>query len=185
MLALHEDMMLYHGSYTAVPEIDLNCCAVGRDFGRGFYLTSDYEQAKSFVRLSVKKREAETGASASRGCVSRYRVVNPAQLLVHVFESADEKWLHFVSANRRKELFPSLVDEYRRFDVIVGKIANDQTARTLQLYVTEGFGIPGTPAADQLAISALLPNRLSNQFCFRSEGALAHLVFEGSDCYAC
>ncbi len=36
MLALHEGLVLYHGSYAEVREIDLTRCAPGKDFGRGF-----------------------------------------------------------------------------------------------------------------------------------------------------
>jgi len=32
-------MKVYHGSYTAIDEIDLNRCEVGKDFGQGFYVT--------------------------------------------------------------------------------------------------------------------------------------------------
>lgn len=45
MIELQDGMLLYHGSYIDIPEIDLNRCFGGLDFGRGFYLTSSYEQA--------------------------------------------------------------------------------------------------------------------------------------------
>lgn len=31
------------------------------------------------------------------------------------------------------------------------------------------FGIPGTPEADKATIEKLLPNRLQDQFCFRTQ----------------
>lgn len=49
MLELHDEMLLYHGSYIGIPEINLNRCFSGLDFGRGFYLTSSYEQAYHYV----------------------------------------------------------------------------------------------------------------------------------------
>ena len=55
MLNLSDGMLLYHGSYIAVPEIDLGKCNSGLDFGRGFYVTTSYEQALSFVPNSVKR----------------------------------------------------------------------------------------------------------------------------------
>lgn len=45
MIELQDGMLLYHGSYIGIPAIDLNRCFGGLDFGRGFYLTSSYEQA--------------------------------------------------------------------------------------------------------------------------------------------
>lgn len=49
MIELQDGMLLYHGSYIGIPEIDLNRCFGGLDFGRGFYLTSSYEQAYNYV----------------------------------------------------------------------------------------------------------------------------------------
>jgi len=39
-------MKVYHGSYTAIDKIDLEQCEVGRDFGRGFYVTNIRSQAE-------------------------------------------------------------------------------------------------------------------------------------------
>lgn len=55
MIRLEDGMLLYHGSYVSIPDIDLNRCMGGLDFGRGFYLTSSYEQAYIYVQLSVRK----------------------------------------------------------------------------------------------------------------------------------
>ena len=32
MIELQDEMLLYHGSYTAIPKIDLKCCFGGFDF---------------------------------------------------------------------------------------------------------------------------------------------------------
>ena len=65
-----------------------------------------------------------------------------------------------------------------------GKIADDQTAHTLQQYIGGvDFGIPGTPKADKIAIEKLLPNRLKDQFCFRTQDAVNHLEYIRSDRY--
>lgn len=54
-MKLKDGMMLYHGSYTPVQNIDLTKCAVGKDFGKGFYVTADELQAKNFIRTSLLK----------------------------------------------------------------------------------------------------------------------------------
>ena len=54
----------------------------------------------------------------------------------------------------------------------------------LQRYISGAdFGIPGTPEADRTAIEKLLPNRLKDQFCFRTQDAIDHLEFLRSDRY--
>lgn len=182
MLILNEGMMLYHGSYIEVPVIDLERCAPGKDFGRGFYLTTDYDQARSFIGLSVKKNRQELNdPNIKGGYVSKYLLRCPQDLSSLTFPEPDAAWLHFVAANRRQDLFTDLIEDTASIDVVVGKIANDQTARTLQLYVTGAFGDPGTAEADDTAISLLLPNRLADQFCFRTLAAIGCLEFVESE----
>lgn len=48
-------MKLYHASYTIVRDIDLSKCEQDKDFGKGFYLTTDFSQAKSFIKTSCLK----------------------------------------------------------------------------------------------------------------------------------
>ena len=45
MKNLEDGMILYHGSYCVVKNPDLEKCAMYKDFGRGFYLTTSKEQA--------------------------------------------------------------------------------------------------------------------------------------------
>lgn len=179
MLTLADGTLLYHGSYAAVSQIDLKKCKQGKDFGRGFYVTSSYEQAKSFVPLSISKQinEGNLPADYSTGYISVFRFHRTEDVSIHLFEGADKDWLHFVAANRRNPLFPEIKHFYEKFDIIGGKIANDRTARTLQLYTAGGYGEPGTQEADDIAIMTLLPNRLENQFCFRSDAAIRALEF--------
>lgn len=188
MIGLEDGMLLYHGSYTSIPEIDLNRCMRGLDFGRGFYLTSSYEQAYHYVQLSVRKAKHIGAVSADfdlqDGQISVYKFHYDPNLLAYFFQDASIEWLHFVAANRKDTLFPQLLKKYSVIDIIGGKIADDQTARTLQVYISgDGAGSPGTPKADKETIEKLLPNRLRDQFCFRTQEAVDHLEFIRSDRY--
>lgn len=90
----------------------------------------------------------------------------------------------FRSSKPKKGPVPAAVKKYGTIDIIGGKIADDQTARTLQRYIGGvDFGIPGTPEADKITIEKLLPNRLNDQFCFRTQDAIDHLEFIRSDRY--
>ena len=185
MLAIEDGMLLYHGSFTKVLQIDLNKCKRGKDFGRGFYVTSSYEQAQSFVPLSVMKQASEEKLpkNTTYGYISEFRLHLNNTARIHLFRAADREWLHFVASNRRRVLFADVQKQYDGFDIIGGKIANDRTARTLQLYITGAYGEPGTEQADNIAISMLLPNRLENQFCFCNEKAVQMLEYVRSDRY--
>ena len=58
MIELQDGILLYHGSYVGIPKIDLQRCFGGLDFGRGFYLTSSYEQAYHTFSFPSKKPSA-------------------------------------------------------------------------------------------------------------------------------
>lgn len=185
MMNLTDGMLLYHGSFIEVSSIALEKCKHGKDFGCGFYVTSSYEQARSFVPLSITKQinQGLLSANCSIGYISVFRFHLTPDISIHLFKEADKEWLHFVASNRRKNLFPDLRTAYSNFDIVGGKIANDRTARTLQLYTSGGYGEPGSKEADEIAITTLLPNRLEDQFCFRSAKAIQTLEFIRSDSY--
>ncbi|MEE0705003.1 MAG: DUF3990 domain-containing protein [Adlercreutzia sp.] len=173
---LQDGMTLYHGSYTPIETIDLAKCSAGKDFGRGFYLTSDYEQARKFISTSLKKAQ-QTGAVSeeqTHGFVSAFCFHMPdAPLQVCSFPTADRQWLWFVSANRRAGLaqqFASRLDPaLKTADVVIGKVANDATNPVITAYLGGLYGPLESQAAADTAISLLLPDRLKNQFCFLTE----------------
>ena len=45
-------MILYHGTNIDIDKIDLNKCAPYKDFGKGFYTTTTFDQAKA---MAVRK----------------------------------------------------------------------------------------------------------------------------------
>lgn len=187
MLKNEKQFFLYHGSYTEVSQIDLKKCYRGLDFGKGFYLTTSREQAISFVPNSIKKAISKgllpRDFSVSDGRISKYVYNFNDTLKILEFEKADVDWLHFVAAHRNGRLFPEVVEKYADFDIVIGKIADDQTATTLIAYVSGVYGIPGSAEADEFAIRKLLPNKLKDQYCFRTGRALSYLKFVGSESY--
>lgn len=187
MFRLTDGCILYHGSYTCISDIDLEKCRNGLDFGKGFYLTSSFEQAQNYVRLSVAKAKRigilSDEFSVDDGQISVFLFNYDPNLFIHYFPEADQEWLHFVAANRSNQFFYDLLRKFQTTDIIVGKIADDHTARTLQQYISEYFGIPGTKEADEAAIRQLLPNRLQDQLCFRTEDAISSLQFVRSERY--
>ena len=59
MKKLEDGIILYHGSYCPVETPDLAKCAMYKDFGQGFYLTTSKEQAKSFAKISATKAKSK------------------------------------------------------------------------------------------------------------------------------
>lgn len=184
---ISNNILLYHGSYMEVAQVDLAKCKKGLDFGRGFYVTSSLEQAVSFVPMAIKKAKrygliSET-FSDREGRVSVFEYKKKPTVFVHIFEDADIEWLHFIACNRNESLFPELRKKLQTVDIIGGKIADDQTALTLNNYVEGVYGIPGTEHVDRMVIEMLEPNRLKDQWCFRTNDAISCLKFIRSDEY--
>ena len=58
-MCLKDGMVFYHGSYMAIESPDLRKCRNRKDFGRGFYLTTDRVQAKRFTKTAIIKAKKE------------------------------------------------------------------------------------------------------------------------------
>ena len=183
MLKLVNGLTLYHGSYCEVNNPQLEKCEKRKDFGRGFYLTSSREQAIRFLNTSIAK--AVTNGSTKKGqkfgYISTFKVDLKNELLVHIFEDADEGWLHCIAAHRKKHSFSDVENEMSKYDVIIGKIADDATNTTLAAYIAGAFGTMGSKEADEFCIRRLLPNKLKNQYCFKTIKALECLQFMESE----
>lgn len=153
-------MILYHGSNLTVENPRIITPNRFLDFGKGFYTTSNYEQAQNFAdKVTARKKE---GVST----VSIYELDDTKldDLSVLSFEEADEKWLDFVSDNRNG----LVVNE--GYDIICGPVANDDIFRTFILYTT------GVLTKEQ-TLQALKIKRLYNQYVFTNYNALEHLKF--------
>lgn len=182
MPELNSTMYLFHASYCEVTTPDLSKCAKYKDFGQGFYLTTSKEQAERFTRLSVRKAIDFHRISAPKyGVVNVFTCPDFSDLSIFDFPNADVSWLHCVVAHRRPRLFPEVVQKLQPYDVISGKVANDDTNATIIAYIDGLYGEAGTERADSICISLLLPERLQDQFCFRTQKAIKTLKFEGSE----
>lgn len=91
------------------------------------------------------------------------RELNKLELLK--FEAADRKWLEFVSLNRRGGAAEDV------YDVVIGPVANDQAVRTINNYLKGYF-------TEDIAIQLLLPQKLKDQYAFKTEKALSFLKFK-------
>lgn len=183
MKELLHDMLLYHGSYCEVKMPDLKRCAKYKDFGQGFYVTTSRRQAENFAKISVKKAVANgtAGADSRYGIVSVFRLNSIENLAVKTFPTTDEEWLHCIVGHRRAKTFSDIIQALERYDVIGGKIANDNTNATITTYMAGGFGEVGTKSAEDICIRLLLPERLQDQFCFRTDEALERLSYVESE----
>ena len=118
-----------------------------------------------------------------RGYLNIYTITDLNDLQVYEFPTANREWLHCVAAHRRSQLFADEVQKWDKYDIIAGKIANDTTNQVITAYMEGLYGEVGSVRADEIAIGLLLPEKLTNQICIRTDKALKKMSFV--DCIEC
>lgn len=154
-------MILYHGSYIEVCVPDLSYSRDNLDFGKGFYTTTIYEQAKKWCEKFKRNNK--------KGIVSHYFFDDAAyqKLKIKAFDTYDEEWIDFILSCRNGR-------DSSDYDIVEGGIANDKVFNTVELYFS-GL-IDKAEALNRLRFEK--PNW---QLCFRTEKALSFLKFERSE----
>jgi len=153
-------MKLYHGSNVIVQSPKIIVSDRKLDFGTGFYLTTSYEQAERWAKLTTARRK--TGKET----ISVFELEESAfeNLKVLVFEKANIEWLKYTANNRRNE---NAADEY---DIVAGPVANDRTAPVIAAYFAGIYD-------EEETIKRLLPQKLKDQYALKTTRALEYLKF--------
>ena len=157
-------MRLYHGSNVEVRKPSLRMGRKNTDFGRGFYTTTNAEQAEHWTTIKMDR------AKSGRRTVSIYEVddallANP-ELRIREFNGPDKAWLDFV-VNSRK----GVAHDY---DLVFGPVANDKVFTVVNLYES---GVWDAPAA----IAELKAYRTYNQLSFHTSRVIDALRYVKSD----
>ena len=154
-------MILYHGSNIEVREPMLLKIQRELDFGKGFYTTSDLEQAAKWAKRTAKRRGTQ------QAFVTVYEVdgeeINKLRLLS--FDLPNAEWLSFVVKNRKGEFIAE------NWDIISGPVADDQTAQVIDLFLDGMYD-------EEEAIRRFLTQKLKDQFTFKTETAIKLLKYK-------
>lgn len=111
-------MILYHGSNVEIKEIDLGRSSVGKDFGVGFYLTANKEQAERMASRRVRLYGGEPVVSAFEFDEASAKADGLSQ---KEFLFYSKEWADFILANRANETRKQI----HVYDIVHGPIAND------------------------------------------------------------
>ena len=127
-------MILYHGTNVNFDKIDLLKSKPNKDFGRGFYLSPNFDQAKNMAETKVEQLEY------GHPIVLQYEVNvdDLKQLNVLRFDSYSEEWAKFILANRNNTSTKPAHD----FDIVIGPIADDRVGLQLWKYETHSIDLP-------------------------------------------
>ena len=163
-------MKLYHGSHIEVKNPKIITSSRIGDFGRGFYTTSSFEQARRWAQIRAIQEDL------SAGVVTVFDV--PDQLFIHpelrikTFETANAVWLDFVLANRKD------VDFNHEFDLVCGPVADDRVYVCLNM-LEDGL------ADRETVIRKLKTYVLADQILFHTAKSLLFLEYAATETVPC
>lgn len=117
-------MKLYHGSNVAIVEVNLSKSKPFKDFGKGFYLSDNIEQAFEMAKFKVSLFKGEPIVTSfefdQEGMFS-------SSLKKKIFDNYSSEWLDFVIDNR-------LGRKCEIYDFVYGPIADDKVGLQLQKF---------------------------------------------------
>jgi len=122
-------MILYHGSNVEIAKIDLNRGRRGKDFGQGFYLSADREQAQMMAERTVDREESGT-AILTMYEFDESVLLNPSDFNVKVFDNYSKEWAEFIMLNRRNKTH----NQAHNYDIVYGPIADDKVGLQISRY---------------------------------------------------
>ncbi len=155
-------MHLYHGSNMVVDDIDLSKSRPNKDFGRGFYLSADIQQA---WRMGEFKSITEGGEPVMNTFVFDEQVLASGELEVKIFEGYTREWADFIFLNRNNKTDCPAHD----YDIVYGPIANDRVGVQIGKYEA------GDISLDQFLENLKYMKGVTFQYYFGTERAISKL----------
>lgn len=156
-------IQLYHGSNTKIEVPDLIHSKPFKDFGRGFYLSTDKQQAWDMAFQKVN--QTQQGKAEVTEFLFDETLMTSDDLNVLSFSDYCEEWALFVLANRNRNTLQPVHD----YDIVYGPIANDGVTYQLRRY--EG----GVISLSRLVEELRYARGITFQYYFGTDRALLHL----------
>lgn len=154
---------LYHGSNVEIKTIDLSRSRKGKDFGCGFYLNPNREQAEEMA-VRTTQRMMEGSPIVNRFLFDEAVLTHSDCLSVKIFSDYTLDWAEFILQNMRN-LSNNPIHPY---DIVVGPIANDTVGVQMRRYLQGYISI-------ERMIDELKFKQPSIQYFFGTEQAIQHL----------
>lgn len=153
-------MKLYHGSVVEVRKPSLHYGRKNTDFGKGFYTTTQPEQAEKWTKIKQDRTDAP------KRIVSVYEfdesLLSNPDIRIREFHGVDEEWLIFVVDSRK-----GIKHDY---DLVFGPVADDKVFATVNQYES-GF------LNAEAAIAQLKAYKIYDQLSFHTNRVIGALEF--------
>lgn len=163
-------MRLLHGSNVEIVEPDLAMCQSMNDFGRGFYLTPQWQRAY----LMAKRRAGRDGGWLVVNSFLYYPTsAQEHGLKVKEFKGFSAEWSKFIIQNRSDEQFA------HDYDVVIGPVADAFVDREIERNKRKyGARYLDTEALLDFAEHVSQFGSKYVQYCFCTERAIKELIKE-------
>ena len=119
-------MKLYHGSNVVIEEVDFTKSKPGKDFGVGFYLSADEQQALEMAEKKALLMGGEPMITCFEFDVDA--ALSDPDIAYLRFENYCLEWGQFVKKNRDNKGYESL----HAYDIVYGPITNDNIGLQLR-----------------------------------------------------
>lgn len=120
---------LFHGSNVEIDKIDLSRSKRGKDFGQGFYLNINPEQAMAMaIRTTRLMNEGQPILTCFEFDENKAEEIG---LNIKVFPDYSEEWAQFVVMNRKNNSDIPM----HPYDIVIGPIADDTVGVQIRRFI--------------------------------------------------
>lgn len=120
---------LYHGSNVSIEQIDLSRSKRGKDFGQGFYLNANPDQA---MEMAARTTRFLNDGTPTLSCFEFDEdEATKKGLNIKIFPNYSEEWAEFVVMNRKNN---SDVPAHP-YDIVIGPIADDTVGVQIRRFI--------------------------------------------------
>ena len=154
---------LYHGSNVTIEQIDLSHSKRGKDFGQGFYLNANPDQA---MEMAARTTRFLNDGKPTLSCFEfdEDEAIKNG-LNIKIFPEYSEEWAEFVVMNRKNN---SDVQAHP-YDIVIGPIADDTVGVQIRRFIM------GYLSASALVEELKFRGDHAVQYFFGSPKAVEHL----------
>ncbi|WP_367567170.1 DUF3990 domain-containing protein [Lacrimispora sp.] len=160
---------LYHGTPYTLTEIKLDAGRGYKDFGKGFYLATNRQQAVGMMNKKYRELSRKSPANLAWIKKNLYSFDFNKELLhtvsYKVFDVTDTQWLDFILSCRSCRQTP------HHYDIVIGPTADDDTTFCLNNYREGLYGPPDALESKRVLMRNLETENLGTQvFVATSKG---------------
>lgn len=120
---------LYHGSNVAIEKIDLSRSKRGKDFGQGFYLNVNPDQAKA---MAIRTTRFLNEGTPTLSCFEfDEEEATKKGVNIKIFLDYSVEWTEFVVMNRKN----NSETQAHPYDIVIGPIADDTVGVQIRRYI--------------------------------------------------